>query len=158
MALAPGQITARQDYAKGLTAYEDQRRWYSQKAGALKTRAQRVDLAIIGAGALVAGIPALFGEGQLGFLIAALGIFIAVMQGAQRIFRSGEIWPQYRQASEQMKSEARLFTQGVGAYACPEDEAREMYVLRLEAIIAGEQSTFFAEQVKARDKIKKGAT
>ena len=158
MPLSPADSAARQDFAKGLAEYEEQRRWYSRRAGELKSRAQKVDLSIIAAGALVAGIPALFGDGRLGFLIAALGIFIAVMQGAQRIFRSGEIWPQYRQASEMMKSEARLFTQGVGAYACSEDEARDLYVLRLETIIAGEQEKFFADEAKARKPAKKGTS
>ena len=144
MTLSPEQAADRQAFAASLADYEDQRKWYSRRAGELKVRAQRIDIAIIAGGAIVAALPAAAKlESGLGIAVSALGVAIAVLQGAQRIFGYSEIWPEYRRASERMKREARLFTNGAGPYGAAEEDARTHYVEALEAIIAEEQKIFF---------------
>ena len=152
MALSPEQTADRQAFVECLTDYEGQRQWYSRRAGELKVRAQRIDIAIIAGGAMVAALPAAAKlESGLGIVVAALGVAIAVLQGAQRIFGYSETWPEYRRASERMKREARLFINGAGPYAVAEEDARTHYVEALEAIIAEEQKIFF-DSVDSRRK------
>lgn len=148
MSLPQSEIDERLSYAKGLTDYEKQRAWYSERATALKRQAQLVDLTIIGIGALIAAVPSLIAEGYVPRVVSALGILIAVLQGGQRIYRSGEIWPQYREAAEAMKREMRLFAHGTGAYAGDAEAAKSHYKARLEEIIAGEQKTYFEAAAK----------
>ena len=90
---------AREDritYAKSLDEFEDQRQWYSARSSLFKSRTQRLDLLILGCGALVAAIPVLKPDGPThwtDFAIAILGVLIAFGQGAQRVFRFSDIWP-----------------------------------------------------------------
>ena len=116
MTLPQSEIDSRLDYARGLSGYETQRKWYSTRAGELKKRAQLIDLIIIGIGAVIAAVPSLISETYVARVVSVLGIAIAVLQGGQRIYRSGETWPEYRQASENMKREMRLFAYGSGIY------------------------------------------
>lgn len=143
MSLTQSEIEDRLAYAKGLSTYESQRRWYSDRAGELKKRAQLVDLVIIGLGAFIAAVPSLVADGYVPRVVSALGIIIAVLQGGQRIYRSGEIWPQYREAAETMKREMRLFAYGTGVYDSTAETAKARYQERLEEIIAGEQRSYF---------------
>lgn len=140
---------AREDritYAKSLDEFEDQRRWYSARSSQFKTRSQRLDLLILGCGALVAAIPVLKPDGPAhwtDFAIAILGVSIAFGQGAQRVFRFSDIWPEYRLASERMKREFRLFINGAGIYKNSNPDDHIKYVEQLEQIIAEEQKIFF---------------
>lgn len=152
MSKSQSEIDDRLAYARSLSTYENQRRWYATRSAELKKRAQLVDLIIIGTGALIAAVPSLVAEGYVPRVVSALGIIIAVLQGAQRIYRSGETWPQYREAAETMKREMRLFAYGTGVYDCDLEPAKSHYKERLEEIIAGEQKTYFeaaAKQTKA---------
>ena len=75
-------------------------------------------------------------------VIACLGVGVVLGEGSLRVFRYGEIWPTYRTASERMKRETRLFTNSIGDYADDDLAAKELYVTRLESIIAEEQGHF----------------
>ena len=137
---------ARVEFAETLAEFNEQRSWYSSKAGRFKQRSQRIDMLIIGCGALITFIPVLKpGAAPHWTMIATslLGGFVVMLQGFQRIFRYVEIWPEYRLASERMKREWRLFVNGAEAYDCDDADARQRYVLHLEQIIADEQKIFF---------------
>lgn len=134
------------DFAETLAEFNDQRSWYSRKAGIFKQRSQRIDMVIIGCGAFIAFLPILKPGVTAHWTVVAtsfLGGLVVMLQGFQRVFRYGEIWPEYRLASERMKREWRLFVNGAEAYDCSEDDARQRYVLHLEQIIADEQKIFF---------------
>ncbi len=124
---------ARIDFAETLGEFNDQRTWYSRKSGDFKKRSQRIDMAIICFGALIAILPILkTGVTPHWTAIAAsvLGGLVVVGQGLQRIFRYGEIWPEYRLASERMKREWRMFVNGAEPYDCADEQARLRYVPR----------------------------
>ena len=70
---------------------------------------------------------------------------MAIAQGAQRIYRYAETWPEYRLASERMKREHRLFVNTAPPYSSQDDAAQRLLVIRLEEIIAAEQKIFFDE-------------
>lgn len=146
------QRAAREQYADQLKEFNSQKSWYSGRAGQFKSRAQRLDLLIIAAGALVTALPAAgkvlgtTAELVVDFALIALGVTIVVSQGIQRVFRYAEVWPEYRLASERMKREWRLFINSAPPYNSDEDTARTSYVCRLDEIMADEQKIFFDRQ------------
>jgi len=143
---------AREKYADQLLEFNTQRSWYSSRAGNFKNRAQRLDMLIILAGALVSALPAIskFMAGTFEHFIdiglVVLGVTIVVSQGMQRVFRYAEIWPEYRLASERMKREWRLFVNSAPPYDTDDEIAKCAYVGRLDAIMADEQKIFFERQ------------
>lgn len=146
---------ARKAYAASLEEFESQRQWYSARSSTLKSRAQRLDLIIIGCGVLVAALPILKPGDPAHWteiLISFLGAGVALGQGAQRVFRFAETWPEYRLASERMKREYRLFINGIDAYVGENTKAQAHYVKRLEEIIAEEQKVFFDTDRVSNDK------
>jgi len=138
-------------FASTLTEFDDQRKWYSAKATDFKEKSQRLDLLVILCGALVAAIPILKPGGDphwTEIAVSFLGAAVVVGQGAQRVFRYGEIWPEYRLASERMKREWRLFINARGQYSADEEVAKSLYTEALENIMAEEQKIFFNSQNK----------
>lgn len=138
--------SARLAYAETLSEFNEQRAWYSKRAGELKAKAQRLDLLVIGLGASIAAIPVLKTDGEPtlpDIIVSFLGVAVAVAQAAQRVFRYAETWPEYRLASECMKREYRLFSNSAPPYADDDEIAQGQLVLRLEAVIAQEQKIFF---------------
>ena len=139
----------RESFAEGLGEFNSQRSWYSARAGDFKKKAQRIDMAIILCGALVAAIPIFKAGGAphwTEILVSFLGAAVVIGQGAQRIYRYGEIWPEYRLASERMKREWRMFINDADPYSGADDVAGRRYVARLEEVIAEEQKIFFDQQ------------
>lgn len=140
------QKSARSAYAETLAEFNDQRAWYSKRARELKVKAQRLDLLVISLGALIAAIPILNAGGTPttpDIIVSFLGAAVAISQGAQRIFRYAETWPEYRLASERMKREYRFFLNAAPPYDSEDQDAKKTLVLRLEEIIAQEQKIFF---------------
>lgn len=136
----------RKAFADTLSEFTEQQAWYGEKASLFKSRAQGIDIAIIAFGAIIAVLPILKPGGAPHWTVIVasfLGALVAIGQAFQRVFRYGETWPEYRQASERMKREWRLFVNGAEPYDGPEEAARRLYVSRLEAIIAEEQKIFF---------------
>lgn len=138
---------ARIAYAQSLTEYEDQMAWYSRKASPLRRKAQFIDLLIIMLGALIAAFPALKALHEPAWIdlaVSILGGAIVLSQGLQRIYRFGDLWTEYRRASERMKSEKRMFINAVPPYnAEAEERSRILYVEALEKAIAEERKLFF---------------
>ncbi|MFK7892873.1 MAG: DUF4231 domain-containing protein [Granulosicoccus sp.] len=144
-------------YAETLSEFNEQRAWYSKRAGDLKAKAQRLDLLVIALGASIAAIPVLKADGEPtlpDIVVSFLGVAVAVAQAAQRIYRYAETWPEYRLASERMKREYRLFSNCAPPYTDDDDIAQGQLVVRLEEIIAQEQKIFFD---RARGKESAGA-
>jgi hypothetical protein len=69
---------------------------------------------------------------------------VTLSEGWQRIARYGETWVAYRNASERMKRERRLYANGAGAYrGLDDDTAYLQLVENVEAIIAEEQQVYW---------------
>lgn len=141
---------ARIAFAAELKEFEEQQRWYSERAGQFKSRSQWIDLAILLAGALIAAFPAmklLDGVVWPEIVVPLLGALVVVCQGAQRVFRYAETWLAYRRASERMKHEWRAFIHAVPPYGAEDEEAaRIAYVAALQEAIAEEQQLFFDDR------------
>lgn len=138
--------SARADLSKRFLEIDllDQRRWYSERSKTLKVRTQIIGISIIAAGGLTTFLQILNDTPWVPLLTAALGVFIAIAEGWQRISRYGETWVSYRAASEKIKREERLFVNGAGSYRnLNEGEAYLAYVEAIENIIAEEQQTYW---------------
>jgi hypothetical protein len=69
---------------------------------------------------------------------------VTLSEGWQRIARYGETWIAYRNASERMKRERRLYANGAGAYRALDDDAAYLQLVEnVEAIIAEEQQVYW---------------
>jgi F0F1-type ATP synthase assembly protein I len=125
----------------------DQRRWYSEKAGLFKTRAELLALLTIVLGALITFIQVFAAAPWVPIVSGLIGAIVAIAAGWQRIARYSETWMSYRTASERMKRERRLYTHGAGSYrGLPEREAYLTFVEATEGIIAEEQNIFWRER------------
>lgn len=128
----------------------DQRGWYSKNASSNKQQANRLGLATIALGAAVTFLQVFAGAPWVAYATAGIGVVIAMIEGAQRIWKFDETWRGYRTASEQMKREYRLYVNGAGNYAqfTDEEAAFQAFVVATEEVIAGEVQIYW----QSRDK------
>jgi len=78
---------------------------------------------------------------------ASLGVVVALTEDWRQIARYDETWAGYRQASERMKRERRLYVNGAGEYRDIADEAEAFlrFVEVVETILADEQGMYLDE-------------
>ena len=124
-----------------------QQEWYSKKASKFKSWSQFLAMAVIVGGGLTALLQVFQDQPWLPVTTAVVGLLILVSRGAEKVWRFEETWYSYRRASEGMKREKRLFINAAGPYKPPlqQDEAYRLFVERVEAIIAEEQSNFWKD-------------
>jgi uncharacterized protein DUF4231 len=125
-----------------------QRDWYSNKATRLKGRAELLAFLVILFGSLTTFSQVAFSEGHWRAVISAgLGALVVIAEGWKKITRYEETWRAYRVASERMKHECRLFTNGAGAYSSKDDDAaRVLFIENIENIISEEQQIFWSSR------------
>jgi hypothetical protein len=131
----------------------DQRGWYSKKASDNRSQAQRFGLIVIACGALIPFLQIFTGKPWLPYATGAIGVLIALIEGAQRIWKFDETWRGYRTASERMKREMRLYVNGAGDYAplTDEDASYRTFVTAIEQIIAEEQQIYWQRRAKGQE-------
>src|SRR3954447_25727897 len=138
------QDRARQYFEQDL---KNQRKWYGDRASTYKQRAQLLGFLVIAAGAATTFVQVFDKALWVPVLTAALGVFVALAEGWQRIARYSETWRAYRVASERMKREQRLYVNGAGTYRdLGEEEAYLRFVEAVEAIIAEEQQIYWKDR------------
>ncbi len=77
----------------------------------------------------------------LTYIIAILGVFIAVLTGISTLLKFQEKWIKYRTTSETLKHEKFLFLTKSGPYDNT-DEAYKVFVNRIENLISKENSAW----------------
>jgi Protein of unknown function (DUF4231) len=101
----------------------------------LQNWAQLLGLVVVAAGAATSFFQVFTPATWVPPLTAGLGALVAL---------SGETWVAYRNASERMKRERRLYANGAGAYrALDDDTAHLELVENVEAIIAEKQQVYW---------------
>lgn len=122
-----------------------QRTWYGERAARFKARAQALGITVLAAGAGTTFLQVFGGAPWVAVLTALLGTLVALAEGWRQIARYDETWSAYRQASERMKRERRLYANGAGEYRslADEDEAFLRFVEAVEAIVAEEQRLYW---------------
>jgi hypothetical protein len=140
----PRETRANQYFERDL---KGQRDWYSKRGSAYKQRAQSLAFLVIAAGSITTFVQ-VFGQAPwVSIITAGLGALVVFAEGWQRIARYSETWVGYRNASERMKREKRLFVNGAGSYRnLGDDEAYLQFVENIEAIVAEEQQTFWKDR------------
>ncbi len=143
------------------TVLENQRDWYSTKAGVHKRRHIFFAIVVIVLGAAISCLQVIDTVAWIRYLTAALGASVSVFRAIDALLRPGEIWQGYRKASENMKREYRLYVNNADAYtdAIDNDTAYRLLVERTETVLAEEQQLFWqfhaktsAQQLIARPK------
>jgi hypothetical protein len=121
-----------------------QREWYGKRASAYKNWAQLLGLVVIAAGGATSFFQVFTPATWVPPVTAGLGALVTLSEGWQRIARYGETWIAYRNASERMKRERRLYANGAGAYRGMDDDAAYLQLVEnVEAIIAEEQQVYW---------------
>ncbi|TYP69462.1 MULTISPECIES: DUF4231 domain-containing protein [Nitrosomonas] len=133
------------------TVLENQREWYSKKAGIHKKRHLFFAMSVIVMGALISFLQVMDTEIWIRYLTAALGAVVSVLRATDMLLRPGETWQGYRKASENMKRECRLYLNNADVYADAgnEDAAYHLLVERVEVIIAEEQQLYWQFHAKS---------
>ena len=111
-----------------------------ERASTYKNWTQLLGLVVIAAGAATSFFQVFTPATWVPAVTAGLGALVTLSEAWQRIARYGETWVAYRNASERMKRERRLYANGAGAYrGLDDDTAHLQLVENVEAIIAEEQ-------------------
>lgn len=133
---------------------QGQRAWYSQKAGIQKKRHQFFAITVIVLGALITLLQVFDATVWIKYLTATLGVLVSIIRALDTFLRPGEIWQGYRKASENMKRELRLYINNADAYKELPDEtsAYQLFVERVEAVIAEEQQIYWQAHSKLPDR------
>ncbi|MDD5579913.1 MAG: DUF4231 domain-containing protein [Methylobacter sp.] len=132
------------------TVLENQRDWYSEKAGTQKRRHLFFAISVIVLGTLISCLQVIEAAAWIRYLTAGLGAFVSVLRAVDTLLHPGETWQGYRKASENMKREYRLYINNADVYAdaSDEDAAYRLLVERVETILAEEQQLFWQFHAK----------
>ncbi len=130
--------------------WEDQFEYYSSKASANKKIYQRIRLMVALIGFLIpvtVTLPNLIPS----VIPAVLGVAVSFLTAWETIYRYGDNWRSFRQASEELKRERVYFESGSGSYARQNpQEAFIRFVENCEAIMAQESGSFFKRDAQTQ--------
>ncbi len=144
-----GQTLSENEYFE--QRLESQISWYSKNSTLCQNRYKALRIVEVVAASFV---PLLSGFGsQIPFgpwLIAILGVLIAVCSAISGLFKYHENWIQYRSTAEALKHEKFLYLVRVAPY----DDANRLHSLvqRVEALISKENSTWTQQLIKVGKK------
>ena len=76
-----------------------------------------------------------------------------IAKGVDSLWKFDENWSTYRQAAEELKRERRFYVNSIGPYASSPDEPRafQLFVKRIEGIIAAEENIFWQDKALVSD-------
>jgi len=122
---------------------QDQYDWYNAKSGWNQRWFKRLQMLQIISAAI---IPFLSGmdmkdSSWIPLVIGALGVIIAIISGANALWKFQENWTQYRTTAEQLQHERFLFETGVAPYD-DDRSAFPFFVKRIEGLISKENSAW----------------
>lgn len=129
--------------------------WYENKSNNFKKRWQRSRIAVIILSATIpfaVGYIGTFGEGKdayndmLKFAVGLAGVIIAMLEGFNSLFKSQDLYIDYRVTAEQIKQELSYFI-GQAGYTATDFS---LLVTKVEAIIAKENNQW-SELVRRND-------
>jgi hypothetical protein len=121
-----------------------QRDWYGKRASTYKNWTQLLGFVVIAAGAATSFFQVFTPAPWVPPVTAGLGALVALSEGWQRIARYSETWISYRNASERMKRERRLYANGAGGYRGLDNETAYLQLVEnVEATIAEEQQVYW---------------
>jgi hypothetical protein len=127
--------TERQKYY--LEQWQNQKDYHSKKAGVFKQRYQFSQAFIVLASVVVPVL--LTTPGIPSWIPTILSLLVAMAAGLENVFKNGENWIGFRKTSEMLKREHRMYMARGDVYATANQNAFDLFVQRVEAIL-GEQN------------------
>jgi Protein of unknown function (DUF4231) len=125
-----------------LDRLQDQLEWYDRKSGDNRKKFKFLKICTIVAAAL---IPALAGVSGMSAVIAAVGVFIVVVEGLQQLNQYHSNWIAYQSTSEALKHEKFLYLARAGIYANAND-AHALLAERIESLVSQEHTKWASAQ------------
>jgi Protein of unknown function (DUF4231) len=124
------------------TRLQDQIEWYDRKSGRAQSWFKRLKLATL---VLAAGLPVAVAASAPGWLVAAMGALVAVLEGVQQLYKFQENWITYRSTCEALRHEQYLYLAGAGPYA--QAGSRDALLAeRIEGLVSQEHAKWAAVQ------------
>ncbi|KOG33716.1 DUF4231 domain-containing protein [Streptomyces resistomycificus] len=123
---------------------QDQMTWFDRKSSHAQRRFKQLKLSTL---LLAAGLPVVVAASAPTWIAALMGAMIAVIEGAQQLFKFQENWINYRSSCENLRREQYLYVARAGHYA----QAADVDVLLAESIerILSNETTHWAERETA---------
>lgn len=123
---------------------QDQLDWFDRRSGLAQRRFKQLKLATL---MLAAGLPVTIAASAPSWIPALMGALVAVIEGAQQLFKFQENWINYRSVCESLQREQYLYLARAGHYA----EAAAVDTLLAEMVerIIGQETTHWVEREAA---------
>jgi len=123
---------------------QDQMGWFDRKSGVAQRQFKRLKMATL---ILAAGLPVVIAAGAPDWIPATMGALVAVIEGAQQLFKFQENWISYRAVCESLRREQYLYLAHAGHYAHAED----VDILLAEQVekITSQENALWAERETA---------
>ena len=132
--------------------YENQLKWYDNQSLQNKRWYQRLQWPTIVLSALVPALVVAHSD-RLKWITAILAIGLAIATTGLKTFKYQENWVNYRTIAEALKKEKHYYDAGALEYASAEDK-EQLFVERVEVLIATESTSWMAIQTKKESKEK----
>ena len=137
---------------------EEQRAYYVRRANDYQTRYKRIKLCLIG---LASGLPLLAflplggPDGNLAkYLVSAVGVIIAMLEGVLLLNQYGPLWVKYRGTAESLKRERWMLLARAGEYRALDDaDALRLLAERTEVLLEVEHREWTQAQKQALEQI-----
>ncbi|MEU6377850.1 DUF4231 domain-containing protein [Streptomyces sp. NPDC046909] len=97
---------------------EGQIKWFDDKSVSAQRQFKRLKMATL---ILAAGLPVAVAAGAPDWIVALMGALVAVIEGAQQLFKYQENWISYRSVCESLRREDHLYQARAGRYAKADD-------------------------------------
>jgi len=123
----------------------DQLAWYDRKAAIFQARYKLLKLITLIAASAVPVFAVLGVALWARIVTAALGVIVAVCEGAQQLNQYQQNWIAYRATAEALKHEMYMFTARIGAYADDADRHRRL-AQTIESLVSAEHAKWIASQ------------
>ncbi|NEB01486.1 DUF4231 domain-containing protein [Streptomyces sp. SID13726] len=114
----PAELRAAQPADVTWERLQDQLGWFDRKSGSAQRSFKRLKMATL---ILAAGLPVAIAASAPDWIAAAMGALVAVIEGAQQLFKFQENWISYRAVCESLRREQYLYLARAGHYADVED-------------------------------------
>jgi hypothetical protein len=128
--------------------FDEQQKWYSNKAADNKKKFHASQVIIIVAGSLIPLISALGVntalQSSMAMISALLGGIIVITTALIQMFKYQENWIIYRTTSELLKKEKYFYLNDVGVYSdLSARQKKKLFVETIENLVSSETSKYF---------------
>jgi hypothetical protein len=135
---------------------DDQIEWYDRSSRQNQRLFKLLKIIVISAAALIPFLTALPAQLQPAWITGALGVVIAIVEGAQQVNQYHANWISYRSTCEALKHEKYLYLGKAGPYAAARDP-RALLAERIESLVSQEHAKWASGQ-ESIEKVKEQGT